>query len=213
MQIIKKEGNRELVYEVVYDESVINRLIYEITDNCSIRVRKKSRVQEVAEKYALKKIDSMTDYCGNKIYENISELNEEPVYDPLDYWRHGDPVPFSFTADTLIVPSLVDFLVRLVKGEEVDFEWFTSRKELSVRESIQTEMMNISNEIDQISNFDTDKKISRLQDLARKIKQFENVPNFNYELLAKYYDVVNKAISLELIQETIVHQRRFTPSK
>lgn len=213
MQFIVKEDNRELVYELVYDENVINGLIHEITNNCSIRVRKNSRVEEVAEKYALQKINSMTDFCGNKIYENVSKLKEEPVHDPLDYWRHGDPVPFSFSADTLVVPSLVNFLVKLLKGEEVDYEWFTSRKELSVRESIQADMMNISDEIDQISNFDTKKKISRLEDLARKIKQFENVPNFNYELLAKYYDVVDKAISLELIQETIVHQRRFTPSK
>lgn len=213
MQIIVKEGNRELTYELVYDENVINKLIHEITNNCSIRVRKKSRVSEVAEKYALQKINSMTDYCGNKIYENVSELREEPVHDPFDYWRHGDPVPFSFSADTLIVPALVNFLVSLLKGEEVDYEWFTSKKELFVRENIQADMMNLSHEIDQISNFDTKTKISKLEDLARKIKQFENVPNFNYDLLAKYYDVVDKAISLELIQETIVHQRKFTPSK
>lgn len=213
MQIIKKEGNRELIYELVYDENVINKLIHDITNNCSLRIRRQSRVQETASKYAIKKINSMTDYCGNKIYENVSELNEEPVYDPCDYWRHGDPVPFSFYADTLVSPSLVNFLVKLLKNEDVDYNWFVERKELTLRESIQADMMNLSQEIDQISNFDTDKKIAKLKDLAWKVKQFELVPNFDYDLLAKYYDLASQAISLELIQETIVHQRKHVPSK
>lgn len=213
MQIIKNEGNRELTYELVYDENVINKLIHDITNDCSLRIRRQSRIQEVASKYAIEKINSMTDYCGNKIYNNVSELKEEPVYDPCDYWRHGDPVPFSFYADTLVSPSLVIFLIKLLKNEAVDYDWFIERKELTLRESIQAEMMNLSHEIDQISNFDTDIKISKLQDLARKVEQFELVPNFDYVLLAKYYDLASQAISLELIQETIVYQRRHVSNK
>lgn len=208
MQIIVNTENRESVYEVVYDENVLRDLINNLINDCSIRVRCRSRVQARYVNDAINKIDSTKDFCGNKIYENVSDIREEPVYDPCDYWRHGDPVPYSFSSDRLFSPELVNFLVNIINEKQVDFDWFTNRTELFKRAKLEDEIKKIDSEINEISNFDTKKKISKLEELERKVNQLENMPAFNYDLLAKYYDMAQNCIKLELVQETIKYQRK-----
>ena len=67
-------------------------------------------------------------------------------------------------------------------------------------------------EINQISNYDTERKMQMLEDFAYMLERLKSIPNFDYEKLSKYYDLAEQAISLELVQETFVYKKQ-TPSK
>ena len=213
MQIVMNTENKESIYELVYDEESIRSLISEIITNCSIRKQCKSRFEARTYAEVENKIKSATDWNGNKIFENVSNIKEEPVNDPFDYWRHGDPVPYSFTSDKLLSPKLVNFLINLLNGENIDYEWFTARKELSVKQELQLEIQKIDSQINEISNFETKRKIDKLEELARRVRDFADIPEFDYDLLSKYYDIAQNCIQLELIQETVKFQKKLTPNK
>ena len=207
MQMIMNEGNKQSIYELVYDEETLKSLISEIIKNCSIRRKRKSCIEARNHKELEEKINSAIDFNGNKIYENVRDIKVEPVDDPYGMWRHNDPVPFSFTSDLLISPKLVDFLIKIISGEEIDYKWFASRKELSQKHELRLEILELDLEINQISNFETKRKIEMIKKLDDKVKQFNNIPDFNYELLAKYYDMAKECITLELIQETVTYKK------
>lgn len=216
MNIVINKDNKESIYELVYDEESIKSLISEIITNCSVRKQCKSRFEARTYAEVENKINSATDWNGNKIFENVSNIKEEPVNDPFDYWRHGDPVPYSFTSDKLLSPQLVNFLINLLNGENIDYEWFTSRKELSLKQELQQEIQKIDSQINKISNFETRIKIDKLEELARRVRDYADIPEFDYDLLSKYYDIAESHITLELVQETIKYQRTLkpkTPSK
>lgn len=213
MQIIMNSENKESIYELIYDEESIRSLISEIIKNCSIRKQCKCFVEATSHVKAVIKIDSATNWNGDKIHENVHDINEEPINDPFDYWRHGDPVPFSFKSNVLISPKLVDFLINVISNENIDYEWFSNRKELSERNNIQTEIQRLDSEINQISNFETKRKIDKLKELSKMVNDFNDIPEFDYELLSKYYDIAQNCIQLELIQETVKFQKKLTPKK
>lgn len=216
MKLVKNTENRESIYEIVYEESTIKELISEIITNCSIRVRGRHRVEANTLKEAKEIIDSLVDSIGNKIYENVTDIREEQVNDPFDYWRHGDPVPYSFEADVLVSPKLVGFLNNLLSGEDeislYGYEYFEERKELSEKTKLAMEINTKDYEINQISNYDTERKMQMLEDFAYMLERLKSIPNFDYEKLSKYYDLAGQAISLELVQETFVYKKQ-TPSK
>ena len=211
MEITKTSENKESVYELVYEKNIIKELISEIIKNCSIRVRGRYRVEAKTLEGAKNKIDAMVDSIGNKIYENVTDIREEQVNDPFDYWRHGDPVPYSFEADALVSPKLVGFLNKLLSDVEIvpfEYDNFKERKELKEKNNLYANIIVLDFNISQISNMDTERKIQRLQELAKLIERFNNVPNFDYEKLSTYYDLAEQAISLELVQETIKYKKK-----
>lgn len=208
MQIVVNRENKELIYELINDEESIKNLISEIIKNCSIRKESKCYIAARTYNEAEAKINSSTDWNGVKIYENVSNICEEPINDPFDYWRHGDPKTYSFTARKLIIPQLVYFLKDILKGKYINPEWFINREELNKKQELHLEIKKLDYDINQISNFDTERKIKMLKELANKLEYLNNFPNFNYELLSKYYDISEDCIKLELIQETIKYQKK-----
>lgn len=210
MEITKTSENKVSVYEIVFDEEQIKNLISEIIKNCSIRVRGRYRVEAKTLEGAKNKIDALVDSIGNKIFENVTDIQKEQVNDPFDYWRHGDPVPYSFEADALVSPKLVGFLKKLLSDEEITFreyEYFKERTELFRIDKTTEELKVINSEINQISNFDTERKIQKLQELAYMVQRLKSIPNFDYEKLSTYYDYADNCISLELVEETIKYKR------
>lgn len=210
MEIVKTSENKESVYELVFDEEQIKNLRNEIIKNCSIRVRGRYRVEAQTLEGAKNKIDALVDSIGNKIYENVSDIREEQVNDPFDYWRHGDPVPYSFEADALVNPKLVGFLNILLSGEKISlygYEYFKERKELFRKDELNQELKAQDTLINQISNFDTERKIKMLNELLLTMKAIKSIPDFDYETLSTYYDYADNCISLELVEETIKYKR------
>ncbi len=213
MQIIRKDKNKESTYEIVYDEETIRTLINEIINNCSFRRNQRCCVEARTFEDAKVLIDSTVDWNGNKIYENVNDIRAEEINDPFDYWRHGDPRPFSFSTDVLISPELVQFLIKIINGEQIDYEWFESRKELTFKQDKQAKIQLLDSQINEVSNFDTERKIGMLQILAIKVKTYNDIPVFDNSKLSKYYDIAESYIVLDLIQETIKHQRKLTPKR
>ena len=105
MQIVINEGNKELIYELYYDEKSLKTLISEIIKNCSIIKEGKYFIQARSYKEAETTINSTTNYNGDKIYKNVSNIKEESIDDPFDFWRHGDPLTYSFKAKSYAWPS------------------------------------------------------------------------------------------------------------
>ena len=94
-------------------------------------------------------------------------------------------------------------LINLVNEKEIDYEWFASRKELNEKNKLRLEIEKLDSEINAISNFETERKIRKLEELSRKVHYLDNLPNFNYNLLSRYYDITRTYIQFELIQETV----------
>lgn len=210
MEITKTSENKVSVYELIFDEEQIKNLRNEIIKNCSIRVNGRYRVEAHTHTDAKEIINSLVDSIGNKIYENVSDIREEQVNDPFDYWRHGDPVPYSFEADALVSPKLVGFLNKLLSDVEIvpfEYDNFKERKELSEKSKLHMKILLLDHEISQISNMDTERKIKKLKELALLIELFNDIPNFDYDKLSTYYDLAEQAINLELVQETIKYKR------
>ena len=46
-----------------------------------------------------------------------------------------------------------------------------------------------------------------LEYLQKCVKGLNSIPSFDYEILSKYYDLAEKYINLELIQETFVYKK------
>lgn len=203
--------NKESIYELVYDKQIIKGLISEIVKNCSIRRKSRYVVQARTIEEAESQITSSMFQNEIRTYENVNDIRAEKVDDPFDYCRPGDPRPYSFEAEALVVPELVFYLMNILIGNEIDYDWFKNRKELSRKENIQAEIQRIDSEINEISNFDTETKIRMLNELAIKVKLLNDTPIFDKGLLSKYYNMAESNITLELVQETIKYQRMLKP--
>lgn len=211
MQIVINSDNKESIYELVYDKQIIKGLISEIVKNCSTRRKSRYVVQARTIEEAESQITSSMFQNEIRTYENVTDIREEKVDDPFDYWRPGDPRTYSFEAEALVLPELVFYLMNILNANEIDYDWFKNRKELSKKENIQAEIQRIDSEINKVSNFDTETKIRMLNELALKVKLLNDTPIFDKELLSKYYDIAESNITLELVQETIKYQRTLKP--
>ncbi len=210
MQIVKKEENKESIYEIEFDKEVLRKLISEIITSCSFRRQERCFIEARDLDEAKQKIASKKDFNGNTLYKDVTDIKEEPINDSFDYWRHGDPKPYSFQTNLLVRPQLVDFLINLLKGEveEIDYEWFAEKKELTEKQRVQEEINNLDKEINSISNFKTARKIEKLQQLAAKVNYLNSIPDFDKEKLEYFYSLAEQCIELFLIQQTIQYQRK-----
>ena len=179
MEIRRLNENKESVYELVYNKDNLEGIIYNCIKNCSIRVRGRFTIE--------------------------AQNDEE------NYRKQGNYNLYSFEADALVSPELVSFLIRLKQDKEITYgkyEWFKERKELSEKTKLAMEINAKDAEINLISNYDTDRKIQKLQELASLMNKLKCIPDFDYEELSTYYDYADNCISLELVQETIKYKRK-----
>lgn len=209
-QVVIKNNDEELTYDLSYDRTELKDLIYEIIKDCSVRKRIRTYIE--TRKYnkddILKDIYSTYDLNGNQVYENVDDLKFEPRG---KCWEHCDPEPYSFISDRLMSPKLVDFLLGVFYGENIDYEWFSDRKELTEKEDLKMRMEKLDSQINKISNYDTERKIEELKNFGEILQQFNDYPDFDPELLSKYYDKAEKCINLELVQKVTYYKKTLTP--
>ena len=70
-----------------------------------------------------------------------------------------------------------------------------------------TKIQKLDLEINNISNFDIKRKIAKLEELATQVKILNELPNFDYNLLSRYYDMAESYMELELLQETVTYPK------
>lgn len=208
MQIVIKNDNKESIYEMIFDEQNIRNLIDEIIENCSFRKKGRYVVYARSKEAARIKIENEIFWKEIKTYEKICDFRAEDFHDPNNYWRPGDPRPFSFEAEAIVAPELVYYLMNILKGENIDYNWFVNREELHKKEKIKTQIQKIDSEINHMSNFNWETKIKMLEELGTKVKHLNELPNFDNEILDKYYSLVENSIKLELLQETIKYSKK-----
>lgn len=201
MKIKKRESDVEVIYEVVYDEEKIKQLIKDIACNCSVRKNMKNYVVARNHAEVLMIYQKQTDVNGNLIYENITDLQEERDDNEKTFRFNDDARRFSFKADTLIAPKLVDFLINLLSGFPIDYEWFTKREEINNEKKLEKDINQLNLRINEISNFDTKKKILLLKELLDKCNELEQLPGFDLELLNNYYDLVDNSTELKKVKQ------------
>ena len=213
MQIVINNENKELTYELNFNEEEVINLIDEIIEKCAFR--KKGRYVVYARSKAEAEITIAKNIFWKEIktYENVFDFRAEDFNDPMGYWRPGDPKPFSFEAEAIVVPDLVNYLMNILNEKDIDYNWFINREELHKKDDMLKKVQNLDLEINKISNFDWDKKIKMLEEFATIFKQFNNIPCFDAELLSSFYDETENCIKLELIQETIKYQKKLSNNK
>ncbi len=120
MIVREKKDNCCKEYKLIYDRKSIETIVKMIMKDCGVRVRGKYKVE--GGNSIKQEIENLVTLTGDYLYENVSDITKLPIDDPYGYWRHGDPVPFSFTADKMIYPDLVDYLLTLLeKKDDYDF--------------------------------------------------------------------------------------------
>ena len=204
MENIENQTSKELVY----DEQLIRDLICDIIKDCSYR-ETKTDYRTVGRTYrkAYDEIISATNFNGDRIYENVCNFFGTGEY------RSGEGEIFVFRADALISPQLVTFLMDMIDGEEVDYNWFINREEIKEQEKLELEIKRLDEEINGISNFQTELKIRRLKDLAWYVNKLNFIERFNLEKLSGYYDLAEQYIGVGLAQEKETFQKKLTPPK
>ena len=208
MLVVINKENKQSIYKLTYDEEQIKELINTIINDCSIKRKGRYIIEAHSKKEAEEQIYSATTWNGINIYENVSDIVRETVNDPFDYWRPGDPVPFSFEAEALFVPELVNYLIDILNDNNDTYDEFIARSELSIKQNTELKIQKLDLEINNISNFETKRKIAKLEELATNIKFLNELPNFDYDLLSRHYDMAESYMELELLQETVTYPKR-----
>lgn len=194
--------------DLVYEEQLIRDLISDIIINCSYREKRK-KLYAYGQTYreAHDEVVSLTNFNGDRIFENVCNFFATGGY------RAGWGVEFVFQANELCSPQLVTFLIDMISGEKVDYNWFINREELKKKEELESKIKQLDEEINVISNFQMELKIKKLTDLAWYVDRLDSLNKMNFEKLSNYYDLAEQYISVGLAQETVGFQKKLTPPK
>jgi len=205
-QITIEKNDEKLTYNLSYNETKLIGLIRDIIEDCSVR----KRIRTYTETKKIKKddiyceIDSISDFNQNQVHQNADDLRFEPKG---EYWERGFPEPISFMSDKLMSPKLVGFLENVLNGKDIDYGWFSGRKELNEKANLRIRMKKLDSQINKISNYDTERKIKELENFGYILQQFKDYPDFDFGLLSKYYDKAEKHLKLNLVQKTTYYKK------
>lgn len=192
--------------KLVYDEQLIRELISDIIKNCSYRERISGTIIGRTLRSAENAIISATNFNGDPIYVNVCNFFELPDYVSEERSR------YSYEADKLFSPQLVAFLINMINGDKVNYNWFINREEMKAKERAESKVKALDAEINNISNFQTQLKILKLQHLEKCVKELDFLAKFDYEKLSSYYDLAEQYIGVGLVQDTNGFQKKLTPS-
>lgn len=114
---------------------------------------------------------------------------------------------YSYEAGKLFSPQLVAFLINMINGDKVNYNWFINREEIKAKERAESKVKAFDTEINNISNFQTQLKILKLQHLEKCVKELDFLAKFDYEKLSSYYDLAEQYIGVGLVQDTNEFQK------
>ena len=202
MQFIEKKDNIERVYSVHYDRKKLKNLLNEIVKKSSYKTNGTFTAPYSAEVNIEKKkfVSGASLPNGDCIYENIEKVYRYTSSGEYSY--HNDSIA---VVGTKVTPPALSYIIKDIQSKDSDsinsFLNYENHQELI---PIDERILALSNSIDEISNFETEQKISalnRLKDLCekKKLNQF-----FDVELLKKYYIQTCELIELELISEKVL---------
>lgn len=216
MKYIEKSDNVERVYSVCYDVDKMKALLDEIVRNVSYKIdgRFTAPYNASFEGNAFTCGASLPN--GDPMYENIKRIYRYTSCGPDSYYNDSIAVE-----GTQVTPPELSLLIKRMLLEEpnsiYEFLNYTTHDELI---PIDKKIAVADKIVDEIDNFDFDKKINALNNLKQLWEYKKSNKYFDVELLKQYYSRALSLIELELLSEkTIINSgsrillRDYKPSK
>lgn len=215
MEFIEKSDNIEKVYSVYYDSEKLKKLLDEIVRNVSYKTDGKFTAPFDAS------------FEGNVFTSGANLPNGDPMYENIDsiyrYTSHGY---YSYHNDsiavegTLVTPPKLAFIIEKILSNEPNsiynfLDYATSSELVSIDEKI----IVANKSVDEIDNFDYDKKINALNNLKQLCENKKEKKYFDSELLKQYYLQACSLVEFQLVSEKTIRTgerillKDFKPSK
>ena len=201
MELIEKSDNVERVYLVNYDNEKLKELLDEVVRNASYKTNGKFTAPYNAS-FEGKKFTSGADLPnGDPMYENIKSIYRFTSDGPYSY--HNDSIAVE---GTKVTPPKLAFIIRGILSEEpnsiYEFLNYETNDELV---PIDEKIVAANKAVDEIDNFDFNKKRNALDTLEQLCEDKESKKYFDVELLKKYYLQASSLFELELISEKTIN--------
>lgn len=197
MEFIEKSDNVERVYSVYYDCEKLKELLDEIVRKASYKTDGKFTAPYNAS------------FEGNAFTSGASLPNGDPMYENIKrIYRYTSNGPYSYHDDSIAVegtkvtPPELAFIIERILSEDSDsiyeFLNYTTHDELV---PIDEKIAAADKAVDEIDNFDVDKKINALNSLKQFCEDKKSKEYFDAELLKQYYLQARSLIELQLVSE------------
>lgn len=197
MKFIEKSDNVERVYSVYYDCEKLKELLDEIVRKTSYKTDGEFTAPYNAS------------FEGNAFTSGASLPNGDPMYENIKrIYRYTSNGPYSYHDDSIAVegtkvtPPELAFIIERILSENSDsiyeFLNYTTHDELV---PINEKIAVADKVVDEIDNFDVDKKINALNNLKQFCEYKKSKEYFDAELLKQYYLQARSLIELQLVSE------------
>lgn len=205
MYYYKKKGKDIVKYEIEIDIEKLNKLRFEIINNCSHIEHIKNSVTDRMKPdiFDYEHIRNYSEkYIGVIEYNDFYSMPEDAYEVEYDYYNH---------------PQLVKYIDTLLKGDTNSIEQIKKVKDenLDKEQELLNEQQNIINELNDINNLDKSKQIRLLNKNQEKLLEYykEQELNKNQVPSSKYKNKVLSCITLKEVEiipyKTVLQVMRF----
>lgn len=197
MKFIEKKENVEREYDVYYDREKLKEILDEIVKKTIYKTDGNFTAPHGAS------------FNGNEFTKGASLPNGDPMYENIKkIYYYTSSGPYSYHNDSIAVegtqvtsPELAYIIEKILADEPESinefFEYFFHPELVPIDEKIK----KLNNEIDEIDNFDFDRKINALNNLKCLCEEKRVKAYFDPDLLRKYYTQAYFLFELRLVNE------------
>jgi len=179
-----KKGNRIEKYEATYDKAEMEKLKYEIIENCS---------EIIHHSYDDTTGPDEDDYLRTR---NLIKT-KVGIREHNDFYDIAPETVYHFEYDEYEFPYLVSLIDMLLHNNAGALDMILNPDFSYEPESFEKRINDLMKKASRISNRKTKEKIAILEDLARLTNQSEL--NANQKSVKEYYPIVQKLINLRII--------------
>ena len=204
MKYIKKDDNKESIYEVLIDENSLKELVKILDKYLSVTKYKEGMIPAYFVDEANKKLVSEknnADIPVNILYE-VNSLTSGP------YWYNGKPLDASYSAISLESVGLVRIINSLIDYSKTDIDVTTLINELDnyplsddfLPFDLRVEKEDIK--LNELLKKNDKNVLQEIKVYLEKVIEAKLNNNYSFDLLHNIYEKVLYCIKYKLIEET-----------
>lgn len=198
------EGNVKKIYSIHFDKEELTGVLNQVCREACYKVKDDRHGMPIGAKYEGNEIISGAELPnGDPMFININKIYTYTSSGPKSY--HDDSV--GIDGVKVIVPGLAYILADLLTNENADLQAFLNYETSTELISIDEKIDFLSNEIDECSNMNYDKKIQLLRVMKELCEKKEKNQFINAYLLKIYYENACSIIELHLEEEIITEKK------